>query len=109
MVYKVASESQIKATIDRFYGSTDEAVERLVTELSQTQVDIGEGGAVGESGVVETGDEQNSPLVKMVNLIIADGFRADCSDVHIEPFENRLRIRYRIDGCCASTSPFHTG
>ena len=34
----------------------------------------------------------------MVNLIIADGFRADCSDVHIEPFENRLRIRYRIDG-----------
>ncbi len=99
VVYKVASESQIKATIDRFYGSTDEAVERLVTELSQTQVDIGEGGgAVGESGVVETGDEQNSPLVKMVNLIIADGFRADCSDVHIEPFENRLRIRYRIDG-----------
>ncbi|HCE06011.1 MAG TPA: hypothetical protein DEQ62_06730, partial [Verrucomicrobiales bacterium] len=91
VVYKVASESQIKATIDRFYGSTDEAVERLVTELSQTQVDIGEGGgAVGESGVVETGDEQNSPLVKMVNLIIADGFRADCSDVHIEPFENRL-------------------
>ena len=99
VVYKVASEAQIKATIDRFYGSTDEAVERLVTELSQTQVDIGEGGsAVGESGVVETGDEQNSPLVKMVNLIIADGFRADCSDVHIEPFENRLRIRYRIDG-----------
>ena len=99
VVYKVASEAQIKATIDRFYGSADEAVERLVTELSQTQVDIGEGGgAVGESGVAATGDEQNSPLVKMVNLIIADGFRADCSDVHIEPFENRLRIRYRIDG-----------
>ena len=97
--YKVSSESQIKATIERFYGSTDEAVERLVTELSQTQVDIGEAGAaVGESGVAATGDEQDAPLVKMVNMIIADGFRMDMSDVHIEPFENRLRIRYRIDG-----------
>jgi len=97
--YKVSSESQIKATIERFYGSTDEAVERLVTELSQTQVDIGEAGAaVGESGVATTGDEQDAPLVKMVNMIIADGFRMDMSDVHIEPFENRLRIRYRIDG-----------
>jgi general secretion pathway protein E/type IV pilus assembly protein PilB len=97
--YKVSSESQIKATIERFYGSTDEAVERLVTELSQTQVDIGEAGAaVGESGVATTGNEQDAPLVKMVNMIIADGFRMDMSDVHIEPFENRLRIRYRIDG-----------
>jgi len=99
IVYKVSSESQIKATIERFYGSTDEAVERLVTELSQTQIDIGEAGAaVGESGVATTGDEQDAPLVKMVNMIIADGFRMDMSDVHIEPFENRLRIRYRIDG-----------
>ena len=100
IVYTVTSESQIKATIERFYGSTDEAVERLVTELSQTQVDIGEGAgsAVGESGVASSGDEQDAPLVKMVNLIIADGFRMDMSDVHIEPFENRLRVRYRIDG-----------
>ena len=99
IIYKVSSESQIKATIERFYGSTDEAVERLVTELSQTQVDIGDtGGAVGESGVASTGDEQDAPLVKMVNMIIADGFRMDMSDVHIEPFESRLRIRYRIDG-----------
>tara|TARA_B100000959_G_scaffold278150_1_gene336014 strand:- start:54 stop:1781 length:1728 start_codon:yes stop_codon:yes gene_type:complete len=100
IIYKVSSESQIKATIERFYGSTDEAVERLVTELSQTQVDIGEqaDAAVGESGVATTGDEQDAPLVKMVNMIIADGFRMDMSDVHIEPFENRLRIRYRIDG-----------
>ena len=100
LIYKVSSETQIKATIERFYGSTDEAVERLVTELSQTQVDIGDAQseAVGESGVATTGDEQDSPLVKMVNMIIADGFRMDMSDVHIEPFENRLRVRYRIDG-----------
>jgi general secretion pathway protein E/type IV pilus assembly protein PilB len=99
IIFKVASEPKIKEAIDRFYGSQDEAVERLVTELSQTQVDIGEvQGAAGESGVVAMGDELDAPLVKLVNTIIAEGFRMGCSDVHIEPFEKRLRIRYRVDG-----------
>ena len=40
VVFKVASEPQIRAAIDRFYGSADEAVERIVQELSQTQVDL---------------------------------------------------------------------
>jgi type IV pilus assembly protein PilB len=96
--YRVASEPQIQEAIDRFYGSSDEAVERLVTELSQTQVDIGDVQAAGESGVVETGDDQDAPLVKLVNSLIADGFRAGMSDIHIEPFEERLRVRYRVDG-----------
>ena len=37
-------------------------------------------------------------MVKLVNAIITEGFRMDCSDVHIEPFEERLRVRYRVDG-----------
>jgi general secretion pathway protein E/type IV pilus assembly protein PilB len=98
IVVKVASEPQIKEAIDRFYGSTDAAVERLVTELSQTQVDIGQVQFVGESGVAETGDEQDAPLVKLVNNLIVEGFRMGMSDIHIEPFEDRLRIRYRVDG-----------
>ena len=95
---KVASEPQIKESIDRFYGSSDAAVERLVTELSQTQVDIGEVQVVGESGVVADASDQDAPLVKLVNNLIVDGFRLGMSDIHIEPFENRLRIRYRVDG-----------
>jgi len=95
---KVASEPQIKESIDRFYGSTDAAVERLVTELSQTQVDIGEVQVVGESGVVADASDLDAPLVKLVNNLIVDGFRLGMSDIHIEPFENRLRIRYRVDG-----------
>ena len=95
---KVASELQIKESIDRFYGSTDAAVERLVTELSQTQVDIGEVQVVGESGVVADASDLDAPLVKLVNSLVVDGFRMGMSDIHIEPFENRLRIRYRVDG-----------
>ncbi len=98
IIFNVASEPQIKEAIERFYGASDEAVERLVTELSQTQVDIEEVKVAGESGVVDSGADQDAPLVKLVNAIITEGFRMDCSDVHIEPFEDRLRIRYRVDG-----------
>ena len=97
IVLKVASEKQIKEAIDKFYGSSDEAVERLVTELSQTQVDIGVGD-VDAYALDDDGKDQEAPLVKLVNAIITEGFRMDCSDVHIEPFEERLRIRYRVDG-----------
>ena len=105
MIFKVSSEPQIRAAIDRFYGSADQAVERIVQELSQTQVDLeqeqAEGGVVGaaEGGAgLEMQDDSDAPLVKMVSLIIEEGFKIGCSDVHIEPFEERLRIRYRVDG-----------
>lgn len=105
MVFKVASEPQIRAAIDRFYGSANQAVERIVQELSQTQVDLeavqAEGGVAGAAAGgagLEVEDDSDAPLVKMVSLIIQEGFKMGCSDVHIEPFENRLRIRYRVDG-----------
>ena len=102
IVFKVASEPQIRAAIDRFYGSADEAVERIVQELSQTQVDLdqvqAEGGAAAYGAGMEVEDDSDSPLVKMVSLIIEEGFKIGCSDVHIEPFEERMRIRYRVDG-----------
>jgi len=102
LIFKVASEPQIRAAIDRFYGSADEAVERIVQELSQTQVDLdqvqAEGGAAAGGAGLEEDDDSDAPLVKMVSLIIQEGFKIGCSDIHIEPFEERLRIRYRVDG-----------
>ena len=102
VVFKVASEPQIRAAIDRFYGSANEAVERIVQELSQTQVDLdqvqAEGGVAAGGAGGEMDDDSDAPLVKMVSLIIQEGFKMGCSDVHIEPFETRLRIRYRVDG-----------
>jgi type IV pilus assembly protein PilB len=43
-------------------------------------------------------DEENSPVIKLVNLIISEGVTMRASDIHVEPFEHRVRIRYRIDG-----------
>ena len=98
----VAPEGDIAATLDRFYGGTGEAVERVVQELSQTQVDIEEAEAEEKSKAkveVEVEDD-DSPLIKLVEKIISDGYNMDCSDIHIEPFETSFRIRYRVDGVC---------
>ena len=99
----VASKEDIKATLDRFYGGTGEAVERVVQELSQTQIDIETAEAEEKSKTeakAEIEDEDDAPLIKLVEKIISDGYNMDCSDIHIEPFETSFRIRYRVDGVC---------
>lgn len=101
--HQVATESQLAAAIDRFYGGTGEAVERVVQELSQTQIDIEEEEAVEKEkqptqAELDDDTDSDSPLVKLVEQIINDGYNMDCSDIHIEPFEESLRVRYRVDG-----------
>ena len=100
----VASKEDIAAALERFYGGTGEAVERVVQELSQTQVDIeaAEEEEKSKAGVeTELEDEDDdSPLIRLVEKIISDGYNLDCSDIHIEPFETTFRVRYRVDGVC---------
>jgi type IV pilus assembly protein PilB len=43
-------------------------------------------------------DDENAPIVKLVNLMITEAVNMRASDIHVEPFEEKLRIRYRIDG-----------
>ena len=99
LIFKVASLDQVKSAFDRMYGTTavSEGVERMVQEMSQTQVDLDKVQASDKANVV-VDDDGDAPLVKLVNKIIADGQRMRCSDIHIEPMETYLRIRYRIDG-----------
>ena len=46
------------------------------------------------------GEAEDAPVIKLVHQLIAEAVKARASDIHVEPFENRLRIRYRIDGVC---------
>jgi len=48
----------------------------------------------------ETEDENSAPIVKLGNRIIEDAYDKQASDIHIEPFEGKTRVRYRIDGVC---------
>lgn len=88
----VATEGQIKSAIDSIYDSSEtmqdviNSIQDEVEVIEQTNEDY------------EAGAAEEAPVVKFVNTLIAEAVRRGASDIHIEPYERKLRVRFRIDG-----------
>ena len=69
----------------------------MLQEFTDTAIDFTEteDAEISEEDVV---DENSAPIVRLVQLMITEAVQLRASDIHIEPFEERVRIRYRIDG-----------
>ncbi|NBV46930.1 MAG: type II/IV secretion system protein [Planctomycetia bacterium] len=94
----LAPREQIIEAINRHYGASDgESADSMLQEFTDTAIDFTET-AVEQAAAVAGDDNSDAPVVKLVNLIITEAVQLRASDIHIEPFENRVRIRYRIDG-----------
>ncbi|MEZ6083018.1 MAG: hypothetical protein R3E58_03445 [Phycisphaerae bacterium] len=94
----LASEADILRVIREHYGVGGQTVEEMIG-IDEVEVvsDVDE-----ESGdILEAAQE--ATVVKLVNEILVEAIRDRASDIHIEPFENDLRIRYRIDGVLHTT------
>ena len=87
----VVSEAALLQTVDRIYRRTEE-ISGLAKELER---DVGEGYV--DFGALGAGAE-DAPVVKLLQSIFEDAIQVNASDVHIEPQEGRLQIRFRIDG-----------
>jgi type IV pilus assembly protein PilB len=94
----LAVREQIVEAINRSYGLSDgESADSMLQEFTDTAIDFTE--TAVEQTAAQAGDDQSdAPVVKLVNLIITEAVQLRASDIHIEPFEDRVRIRYRIDG-----------
>src|SRR6266700_2095263 len=94
---RVASEADIEAALNRYYGERgmagDPRVKQVIEELTREHVEVGAGGA-DDGAVVEA----DAPLIKLVNSLIIEAFKMRASDIHLEPLPKRFRMRYRIDG-----------
>jgi type IV pilus assembly protein PilB len=88
----VAPLEEINAAIKRHYGSTADVIGGLVGDGDSDLV-VKEAGEDGEGG---KGDD--AQIIRLVNLMILEAHRLRSSDIHLEPLEKRLRLRYRIDG-----------
>ena len=89
----VARESEIMSTINSVYRRTNEIsdlAEELGDELAESDIDLQE--------LVQGEDVANAPVVKLLQSIFEDAIQIGASDIHIEPDENVLRIRTRVDG-----------
>jgi type IV pilus assembly protein PilB len=94
----LAPREQIIEAINRYYGTSDgESADSMLQEFTDTAIDFTET-AVEQAANQAQEETSDAPVVKLVNLIITEAVALRASDIHIEPFEDRVRIRYRIDG-----------
>jgi type IV pilus assembly protein PilB len=94
----VASEMAIAAAIDRYYNQGP-SYEEVMEEFSLGDDDIDFGEDVEEINVLELEKaSEDAPVVRLVNIILLNAIRKHASDIHIEPYEKKLRVRYRVDG-----------
>lgn len=93
----LVSESEIQYSIDHYYGY-ELSIDGILTELESGQVDT--------AALADT-DEYSQPMVRLVDSLLTDAVKRDASDIHFEPDEHYVRIRYRIDGVLQEVRLLH--
>ena len=96
----IAGEYTLRTAIDKYYEQVDAQLDVLLKEM-------GEDGATDELEILQEQEESelagaamadDAPVVKLINAILTDAVKRGASDIHVEPFEHEIRVRYRIDG-----------
>lgn len=106
----VAIMSELRDAIDRLYGGgkADSLLKSLTSQSEETYADLIELRA-GKEEMEDVSDleegAEDEPVKKLVRLIVYNGLERGASDIHIEPFEKSVRIRYRVDGVLEETTP----
>jgi type IV pilus assembly protein PilB len=98
----VASESAIAEAISRFYGgsaSSHEELSSLMKDLvdEDQELELAAEEQEMDAAMLEKAAEE-APIIKLVNLILTDSVKRGASDIHVEPYENEMRVRFRVDG-----------
>jgi type IV pilus assembly protein PilB len=93
----IAGEYTLRNLIEKHYEASDQQLQSILKDMEETGDDV---------EVVEEEEEEaatqaqidDAPVVKLINGLLTDAVRRGASDIHIEPFEHEIRVRYRIDG-----------
>ncbi len=92
----LATPESVEEALDDYYrlaGGYDSVLG--VAAGSDEDVEFGRGDFAGDES-----EANEAPVIKLVHMIIANALKAGASDIHIEPMESELRVRYRVDGVC---------
>jgi general secretion pathway protein E len=90
----IAIPTELEAALERLYGSGKSAQSQIIGDV-ETRVDE----LAFDADVQQLKDlASEAPVIRLVSLLITNALEMRASDIHVEPFENRLNVRYRIDG-----------
>ncbi len=101
----ISSEEEITKAIRKYYGVGAETMEKMV-EAAEDENDLESLEISAEKDVDEMAEDAS--VIKFVNQIVMEAYNDRATDIHFEPFENELRIRYRIDGVLYEITAPHT-
>ncbi len=95
----LATENDIKDAINNYYGAHAQEISKILGDMPSEELDIEVSEEEEKIDVSEIAEEsQKAPIVKVVSLILNEAMKQRASDIHIEPCEKFLRVRYRVDG-----------
>jgi type IV pilus assembly protein PilB len=94
----LAPKDTIEGAIERYYGNKDKSMmSETIEQATMTQSEIKVRNTDMDMGEAS---EDEAPVIKFVQVMISEAMKQRASDIHVEPMEDRLRIRYRVDGIC---------
>ncbi len=101
----VAPAEQVAAAIEKAYGKEEQVMSSILKEIEEDAASPGarrstaRGGKAGVTDLEDAEEMANSaPVKKLLNYILYQAIRDRASDIHLEPFEDEFKIRYRVDG-----------
>src|SRR5256712_433929 len=94
----IAGEYTLRNAIDKYYQQSDAQLQTLLksVEAEEEALEVVEDQADEEVKKEDLADD--APVVKLINGLLTDAVKRGASDIHIEPFEHEMRVRYRVDG-----------
>ena len=95
---RLAGESEIGRAIDQYYGH-DFSIDGILHEIETGEIDY--------QSLQASGDAYSQPVVRLISALLADAVERGASDIHFEPEQSFLRIRYRIDGVLRQIRSLH--
>ncbi len=92
----LTSEDFVDSAIEYLYGSSSEVLKEIIGDEHETLEVLEEEDVIGDADEADLANQ--APVIRLVNYIISDALSKGASDIHMEPYEKRFRVRYRIDG-----------
>ncbi|MGE5549055.1 MAG: GspE/PulE family protein [Bacteroidota bacterium] len=97
--FVIAAESAVEEALERYYRGAGETVEGVLEGLDESDFLILRGGEEGVADLAALESIANeAPIIRLVNLLLSNAVKAGATDIHLEPFEDEVKVRCRVDG-----------
>ncbi|MGD9153985.1 MAG: type II secretion system ATPase GspE [Bacillota bacterium] len=101
----VASETQINEALKKYYTGSLDSVATVLEDLEDSDLSQYRNETLTDLSLDSENLANEAPIIRLVNTIINGAIQAGASDIHLEPFEGEIKVRYRVDGVLQETPP----